>query len=102
MALVKQRDWFQTAKKDAVDRACIPVELMVSKINDGGKWPKLCCVDDILPTAVVELLLLYSVPLVLLQTKMIRTMFTVAVFAEFDTIQEPNQNNYPPMLLSQV
>ena len=61
MALLKQRDWFPTANKDAVGRTCIPVELKVSKINDGEKWPKLCCVDDILPTAVVVmLLLLYS------------------------------------------
>ena len=35
MVLVKQRDWFPTAKKDAVGRACIPVELKVSKRNDG-------------------------------------------------------------------
>ena len=65
VALVQQRDWFPTAKKDAVGSACIPVKLKVSTRNDGEKWPKLCCVDDILPTAVVVLLLLYSVVLVL-------------------------------------
>ena len=64
MVLVKQRGWFPTAKKDAVGRACIPGELKVGKINDRKKWPKLCCVDDILPTAVVVLRLLYSVALV--------------------------------------
>ena len=53
MALVKQRDWFPTAKKDTVGRACIPVELKVSKRNAGEKWLELCCVDDIVPTAVV-------------------------------------------------
>ena len=38
-------------------------------------------------TAVVVLLLLYSVALVLFHTKMICTMFTAVVFAEFDRIR---------------
>ena len=35
MALVKQRDWFPTAKKAAVGRARIPVELRASKRMTG-------------------------------------------------------------------
>ena len=86
VALVKQRDWFPTAKKDTVGRACIPVELKMSKINDGEKWPKLCYVDDIVSTAIIVVAassVPYSVALVLFQTKMIRIMFTAVVFAEF-------------------
>ena len=52
MVLVKQGDWFPTAKKDAVGRVCIPVKLKVNRRNDGKKWLKLFCVDDIVPTAV--------------------------------------------------
>ena len=61
------------------------------------KWPKLCCVDDILPTVVVVLLLLYSVALVVLfQTKMIRTMLTAVALLSLIVYEVQEQHQQLP------